>query len=234
MFIKIGTFPQLEYNGIMEMAAQGLHDDVFKIMQPYVSKGQYVLDFGCGQGAFSQRLVDAGFKVDSCDLDTDQIKANVNRRIKLDLNQDILSNFSEKYDALIALEIIEHIENPWKYLRDCISLLKDDGIIVLSTPNVSNFASRLRFFMRGTLLAFETPDLKHGHITPLTFVQLENMFNQNKLKVLKRGFAGTLPIFHFFGLSRFSILRNSILPLLYPFLGGPKKGRSIVYILQKQ
>ena len=86
MFIKIGALKQLEYNGIMEMAAQGLHDDIFKIMQPYVNKDLHILDFGCGQGAFSQRLADAGMKVDSCDIDVDQIRAKVNKKIKLDLN----------------------------------------------------------------------------------------------------------------------------------------------------
>jgi 2-polyprenyl-3-methyl-5-hydroxy-6-metoxy-1,4-benzoquinol methylase len=233
MFIKVGQLHQLEYNGIQEMAAHGLHDDVFKLMQPFLSKDLHILDFGCGQGAFSQRLVDAGMKVDACDIDEGQIRASVQRKIKLDLNRDISSNFTDKYDILIALEIIEHLENPWKYLRDCISLLKDDGIIVLSTPNISNFTSRLRFLMRGTLIAFENADLKHGHITPLSYVQLENMFSQNKLKVVKKGFAGTIPIFHFLELSRFSVLRNTILPILYPFMGGPKKGRAIVYILKK-
>lgn len=233
MFIKVGQLRQLEYNGIQEMAAYGLHDDVFKLLQPFLSKELKILDFGCGQGAFSQRLVDAGMKVDACDIDESQIRANVNRKIKLDLNKDISSNFSEKYDILIALEIIEHLENPWKYLRDCLSLVKDDGIIVLSTPNISSFTSRLRFLMRGTLIAFENADLKHGHITPLSYVQLENMFNQLNLKVLKKGFAGPIPIFHFSELSRFSILRNTLLPILYPFLGGPKKGRAVVYILKK-
>jgi SAM-dependent methyltransferase len=131
------------------------------------------------------------------------------------------------------MEILEHIHNPWKYLNDCKSVLKDGGIIILSTPNISSFPSRLRFFMRGTLIAYEKTDLIHGHITPLSFVQLENMFNNFDLKILEKGYAGPIPIFHFFGFSLFSILRNTILPLFYPFMSGPKKGRSLVYVLKK-
>jgi SAM-dependent methyltransferase len=233
MFIKIGNLPQLEYHGIQEMAAYGLHSDVFKMLEPYLKKEMNILDFGCGQGAFSQRLADAGMIVDSCDIDTDQIKATVNKKIKLDLNKEIRDSIPGKYDVVIALEIIEHLQNPWKYIGDCLELIKDDGIIVLSTPNIASFPSRLRFFMRGTLTAFEKPDLDHGHITPLSYVQLENMFDFFKLIVLKKGYAGIIPFFHFFGFSTFSIFRNSVVQLFYPLMTGPKRGRALVYVLKK-
>jgi 2-polyprenyl-3-methyl-5-hydroxy-6-metoxy-1,4-benzoquinol methylase len=234
MFIKIGDLKQLDYNGIMEMAAYGLHPQVFELLKPFLEPGMQILDFGCGQGAFSQRLIDAGMIVDACDIDTDQIKATVRNKMKLDLDKaNITGSITTKYDMVIAMEIIEHLQNPWKYIEDCMSILKENGIIVLSTPNISNFASRLRFFMRGSLIAFEKPDLAHGHITPLTFIQLENMFNTFKLEILKKGFAGDVPIFHFFGLSIFSLFRNTVLPFFYPFMSGPKRGRALVFILRK-
>jgi 2-polyprenyl-3-methyl-5-hydroxy-6-metoxy-1,4-benzoquinol methylase len=234
MFVKIGDLKPADYNGIKVMAAYGLHSDVFEILGPYLKKGMRILDFGCGQGAFSQRLVDKGMIVDGCDINTDQIKAKVNKKITFDLNTEINPGlFSDQYDMLIALEILEHLRDPWKYLNDCLTLLKDNGIVVLSTPNISNFVSRLRFFMRGSITAFEKADLTHGHITPLSFVQLENMFDFYKLETLKKGYAGTIPYFHFFGFSIFSILRNTILPLFYPLMSGPKKGRALVYILRK-
>jgi 2-polyprenyl-3-methyl-5-hydroxy-6-metoxy-1,4-benzoquinol methylase len=234
MFIKIGELKPPDYNGIKVLAAHGLHSDIFEIIKPYLKEGMHILDFGCGEGAFSQRLIDAGMIVDGCDINTDQIKACVNKKITLDLNKnDIQDSITGKYDMVLAVEIIEHIENPWKYLSDCLSVLKEGGIIVLSTPNISSFTSRLRFFMKGTLLAYEKPDLTHGHITPLSFVQLENMFDHYKIEILKKGYAGTIPFFHFFGFSAFSVLRNTILPLFYPLMCGPKRGRALVYVLRK-
>jgi 2-polyprenyl-3-methyl-5-hydroxy-6-metoxy-1,4-benzoquinol methylase len=235
MFLKIGELKPSDYKGIKVMAAYGLHSDIFEFIKPFLVKSMQILDFGCGQGAFSQRLIDAGMMVDACDIDTDQIIAPVQNKYRLDLNTaDISKSITKKYDAVVAVEIIEHLHNPWKYLNDCISVLKDDGIIVLSTPNISAFPSRLRFFMRGSLIAYEKTDLAHGHITPLSFVQLENMFDHFKLDILKKGNAGPIPIFHFFGFSLFSLLRNSVLPLFYPFMSGPRKGRSLVYILKKR
>ncbi|MCX6260732.1 MAG: hypothetical protein NTY95_07840 [Bacteroidia bacterium] len=199
MFIKIGNLKQSDYKGIPEMAAYRLHSDIFEMLKPYLKEKLHILDFGCGQGAFSQRLVDLGMVVDACDINTDQLKANVN----------------------------------WKYLDDCLKLLKKGGIIVLTTPNISNFISRLRFFMRGSLLAYEKTDLKHGHITPLSFVQIENLCDHFKLEILKKGHVGPIPLIHIYELSRFSLLRNTVLPLLYPFMSGPKKGRALIYILRK-
>lgn len=234
MFIKIGNLKQSDYKGIPEMAAYKLHSDIYEMLKPYLKENLNVLDFGCGQGAFSQRLVDLGMVVDACDINTNQLKATVNRKIELDLNKEIPPDkFPYKYDIILAFEIIEHIHNPWKYLDDCLRLLKKGGLIVLTTPNISNFISRLRFLMRGSLLAFEKTDLKHGHITPLSFVQIENLCDHFKLEILKKGYVGPIPLIHIYELSRFTLLRNTILPLLYPFMSGPKKGRALIYILRK-
>jgi len=234
MFIKIGNLKQSDYNGIPEMAAYRLHSDIFEMIKPYLKDKLHVLDFGCGQGAFSQRLIDLGMVVDACDINTRQVKANVNRKIELDLNREIPpEKFPDKYDLILAFEIIEHLQNPWKYLEDCLKLLKIGGIIMLTTPNISNFVSRLRFFMRGSLLAYEKADLKHGHITPLSFIQIENLCNHFGLEILKKGHAGPIPLIHIYELSRFTLVRNTILPLLFPFMSGPKRGRALIYILRK-
>jgi len=207
MLIKIGELKPPDYKGIRVMAAHGLHSEIFELMKPFLKEGMKILDFGCGEGAFSQRLIDAGMTVDGCDINTEQIKAAVSRKITLDLDREIGNQaFTEKYDLLVAMEILEHLQNPWKYVSDCMSLVKDDGIIVLSTPNISNFASRLRFFMRGSLMAFEKPDFVHGHITPLSFIQLENMFDKLGLTASERNMIPHYPVFN--GITQRSLFDN--------------------------
>ncbi|MCU0362466.1 MAG: methyltransferase [Bacteroidales bacterium] len=124
MLIRIGVLKPEPYKGIRIMAAFGLHEDIFALIRPHLEDGMKILDFGCGEGAFSQRLIDAGMTVDGCDIDTDQVKAELRRKIKLDLDKDIdPSMFPEKYDMLIAMEILEHLQNPWKYVSDCRELV---------------------------------------------------------------------------------------------------------------
>ncbi|OIP01901.1 MAG: hypothetical protein AUJ97_06615 [Bacteroidetes bacterium CG2_30_32_10] len=234
-FLKIGNYKPSEYKGIQEKAAYRLHSDLFEMITPYLKEGMYALDFGCGEGAFSQRLKDFGCKVDACEIDIKQVKAKVDNLIYLDLNKEnIVDNFERKYDCIIAMEVIEHIENPWKYMRDMKNLLKQDGFILISTPNISNFASRLRFFMRGSFLGFEKNDLEYGHITPLNYFSLEHLFITLDFEILAKSPAGAFPILFFVNPSIFYFLRNTILPLFYPFMRGDKKGRSLAYILKKK
>jgi len=235
MIIKFGKIQQQYYKEIFEKAAMHTHADLIKILTPFMAKGKYALDLGCGEGAFSQRLKDQGLKVDSCDIDITQVKAKVDNIIQLDLNKPSLKdNFRQKYDIAVAIEVIEHLEDPWKFIHDMKELITDDGIMLISTPNISSFASRLRFFMRGTFISFEKAYLDIGHITPLNFFQLETIFTSNDLVIIERGHAGTLPLIHWDGISFFMLIRNTVLPFLIPFMKGPKKGRSLVYVLKKK
>ncbi len=234
MLLKLGAFKETYYKGIKEKAGYKLHMQSLDLLLPFLKKDFRILEFGCGEGAFSQRLTDLGYIVDACDIDVSQVKAKPNSIIQIDLNKENLSdNFNSKYDCVVAMEIIEHIENPWKFMRDISSLLKGNGIVLISTPNVANFASRIRFLMRGNLLGFEKENLYYGHITPITPFQLENLFSSTNYKTLTKKHVGVLPFFQFYDLSRFMLIRNLMLPLLYLLMGGEKKGLCTAFILQK-
>lgn len=234
MILKFGVFKQQYYKGIFEKAAHGLHEAVMQAAGPYLEKC-HVLDIGCGEGAFTQRLSDRGCTVDVCDLDIEQIRVQGVNKIRIDLNEpDFEKKIQGRYDAVTALEIIEHIENPWKLLRDASAVLKPGGILVLSTPNIASFPSRLRFFLRGTFVAFERGDLKHGHISAMPYFQLEHIFHTLGYQILVKTHGGIIPLFHFYHLSRFTVLRNTILPFLIPFMRGPKYGRALIYVLKKK
>lgn len=235
MIIKFGTYKSQYYKGILEKAFLNIHTELFKSILPFLSKESLILDFGCGEGAFSQRLKDNGFQVHSSDIDKEQFKATVDKYIHLDLNKEQISdNFDIKYDVIIAMEIIEHLENPWKFIRDIKSLLKPNGLLILSTPNISNFSSRIRFLQKGTFQGFEANDLSYGHITTITPFHLENIFNTVKFEIVKKLELGKIPFFHFDNLSLFVFLKTIFLPILYLFMKGNKNSWCIGYILRNK
>jgi len=53
------------------------------------------------------------------------------------------------FDAVISTEGIEHLENHFLFLREVRRVLKPDGILVLTTPNITALRSRVRFFGSG-------------------------------------------------------------------------------------
>lgn len=150
----------------------------------FIDKGQYVLDYGCGWGIFSQLLAEKGYIVHGIDQDADSI------RIAQDVigetkslhfsNKSIGEINDEQYDYVISNQVIEHTHNPGNYLSECNRVLKKNGFLVITLPNVIN----LRFIadqlmvsnhkMRGRLQDFKY-DKTHHHIQawdPFTFLNL--------------------------------------------------------------
>src|SRR4051812_43709604 len=56
---------------------------------------------------------------------------------------------SSTVDGVNLTEVIEHIENQAQLVREISRVLKVGGIVVISTPNILNVASRLRFLFTG-------------------------------------------------------------------------------------
>ena len=45
--------------------------------------------------------------------------------------------FETRYaDVMLAIDVIEHLENPWLFLRECKRILKPGGVLILTTPNI--------------------------------------------------------------------------------------------------
>ena len=86
--------------------------------------------------------------------------------LSIDLNSDF-SNLG-KFDLIFAIEIIEHLENQFNFIRCVKRNLKDAGIFYLSTPNVENTFARMKYCLTGILNWFRPDQLTGtGHINPI-------------------------------------------------------------------
>jgi len=159
----------LDYKGIPIFAAPGLHEAAAALLCEVVSTATRVLELGAGGGALSERLSDLGYAVTASDLfaerfaPADRVPFHV-----LDLNQAFAVALPERFGAVMALELIEHLENPHHFLRQCHALLEPGGWLVLSTPNLMNPVSQAMFLRDGRYQWFQDDDYREqGHIMPL-------------------------------------------------------------------
>ncbi len=133
-----------------------------------------VLDFGAGQGGFTARLLQANAfdRVTGADLMARPaaLPAAVDW-LQGDLNQ-ALALPDGAFDAIAALEVIEHLENPRQFFRDCARLLRPDGLLVVTTPNCESWRSLVSLLFRGHSAAFG-PGSYPAHITPLLLIDLQ-------------------------------------------------------------
>ena len=101
-----------------------------------------ILDVGCGGGIVCEPLARLGADVTGIDAAPDSIKvakAHAGARdMKINYKNTDVENQAKlktKYDVVMALEIVEHVDNLPLFLKSCQQCLKPDGILIVSTLN---------------------------------------------------------------------------------------------------
>ncbi len=109
---------------------------------PLPLKGLRVLDIGCGGGLLSEPMARLGATMVGADASEKNIKtAQAHAQdmgITLDyrnITAEELAAAGEKFDAILNMEVIEHVADIPSFLGACHSLLKDEGCMVMSTLN---------------------------------------------------------------------------------------------------
>ena len=104
-------------------------------------KNLNILDIGCGGGLISEPMSRLGGTVTGIDASEKNIKVAQLHAKKNNLNIRYLNkspeqlNETEKFDVILNLEIIEHVENVNLYIESCYKLLKKNGIMFTATLN---------------------------------------------------------------------------------------------------
>jgi SAM-dependent methyltransferase len=180
------------YRGYRIHALPGLHEFTADLVQRFVPAGATVLDLAAGTGALSARLQDLHYHLHATDYVSENFRCETVAFTQCNLNEGFSHAFAEqRFQAIVASEIIEHLENPRHVLRQCHSLLEDGGHVLLTTPNINHSGSIASFLRTGTFLWFSNDDYRnHGHIMPLTPWQLQHCFDETGFELLWTGSFG--------------------------------------------
>lgn len=149
---------------LLVRALPGTHERVVEIARRYATPGARVLELGAGSGALAERLQAAGFQVTAADLENYFELPSEFVQLNFD-DPQFDRNLADRFDVITSVEVIEHLENPAGFLRAIRRLLKENGVAILTTPNVENVPARLKFLRSGDVRAMDknAPE----HITPI-------------------------------------------------------------------
>jgi ubiquinone/menaquinone biosynthesis C-methylase UbiE len=159
-------------SAIMELNTQ-IHDRVIELLR--AEPRGALLDVGAGDGALAERLNRAGFEVTAVDLFTADFRPGDIEIRSANLNEGI--PFADgQFRVVVSTEVIEHLENPWLFVRELYRVTEPGGLVILSTPNLGSVYVRAWYALTGRLYNFmESSYRQIGHITPVYLWNLERM-----------------------------------------------------------
>jgi cyclopropane fatty-acyl-phospholipid synthase-like methyltransferase len=225
------------YKNLLIKADLNLHEQIAAKVQNKINVGGKILDLGAGEGALSERLFDLGFHVIAADKDEENFKCKnvIFSKINFDKSDEI-SNFVEKYegqfDAVLGVEVIEHVQDQWQYVRQLMKMAKPGGLVLITTPNTTSWYSRWIFLITGRFHQFADADLSYGHINPISAWELNLILKETNAVDIEIEPAGTLPAIYLGGVNRVTLLSLITLPLR-PLMKGFLDGWCIMATARK-
>lgn len=100
------------------------------------------LDVGPGSGVFGKILGDSGCKlIDAIEIDADT--RNELSPVYTHIVADLSELEVKSYDLILLLDVLEHMADPFTYLREVSKRLNPGGHILISLPNIAHWAVRV-------------------------------------------------------------------------------------------
>src|SRR5215213_8367243 len=146
--------------GASTAEALGAYTGVRPEVQALVpASARRVLDLGCAAGAVGAGLrARGGVEVVGVELDPAhacEAGRRLDRVVVADVEEllaadDVAARLGAGFDCIVAADVLEHLRDPWTALRRAVGLLAEDGVVVVSLPNVRFFETFWQLGVRGT------------------------------------------------------------------------------------
>lgn len=123
---------------------------------------------------------------------------------KLNIEKQRLPFDNKSFDTVFLTEVIEHLFNPYLVIREVGRVLKENGVLILSTPNFVSLRKRIHFLQGKSILPIEseTGDILwsdkemwwRGHVREWTSSEISLVLSRHSLLVKKISFYMWSPI----------------------------------------
>lgn len=129
------------------------------------SKDERILECGPASGMFTKVLQGNGFThiyaLDFLDVMVFPDRTNLTFQ-EIDFNKDIFPYADQYMDGVTAWGIMEHLENPYHFVREVHRVLKNDHYFLMAVPSMFHYWSRLIFLKAGI---FARWNRRNNHIS---------------------------------------------------------------------
>ena len=106
-----------------------------------------ILDLGCADGQLSEIASSHGHEVTAVDIAPPKSLTSKVKFIQHNLENGLPTTTSEKFNLVLCADILEHLRNPDVLLSNILSILTDDGSVLVSIPNFGHWYPRIRVLL---------------------------------------------------------------------------------------
>jgi 2-polyprenyl-3-methyl-5-hydroxy-6-metoxy-1,4-benzoquinol methylase len=193
------------------------HDLLVKLVEP----NKTVLDIGCSKGFLGKKLKEKGCiitGIDSNKEDLIEARKYYDKTLLLDINKE---NISGKYDIIILGDVIEHLSEPERILKNIKKNLNENGYLLISVPNIVNIYARLKILF-GNFDYGEKGIFDKTHLRFFTLKSFKSLINNSGYSIIRVEFS-PIPIYLVFPNASEYLLKQinslfNIITKLYPKL----------------
>ena len=157
-----------------------------------------VLDLGCGNGAFTVMMAQHGLEVVGMDYSVSGIAIAQKNAPDVRFEQfDTLSDLPEehwgRYDAVTAVEVIEHLPLPRRLMQNAAAALKPGGVFILTTP-YHGYLKNLALALTNQFDDHWHPLRDHGHVKFFSKATITQLFQECGYQDVAVETVGRIPV----------------------------------------
>lgn len=147
-------------------------------------KNAVILDIGAGSGVIGHTLRDEGF-AELYAVEPDGSAAQACAEYYNAVHTSIEKFQDKKFDAIIILDVLEHIATPETFFNIASSMLKPGGTMIVSVPNFYHWS--MRFLLLFGLLEYTDRGLfDKTHLQFFSQKRLNNLFERENIHITER------------------------------------------------
>ncbi len=158
-----------------------------------IENNKKVLDVGCADGNLAEVMRSNKCEVVGVEIDLES--AHNARRFCEDIivgdveSIELSTKYYNYFDYILFADVLEHLKEPLAVLKKFKKYLKDEGYIVVSLPNISNWRLRIKFLF-GKFEYQDTGLLDNGHIRFFNEKIAINFLNSAGFEIIKFDITG--------------------------------------------
>lgn len=159
-----------------EILLQTRHDWILKEARD----AHNLLDLGCYEGSLVERAKELGIKSKGVEMNKKAVKLAQTRKWNIVEGDACTFQDGDRYDAVCACELIEHVPNPTKLIENMVSLLSDTGWAYLITPNGP-------FDLKGTKKVWDDENALFDHVRCYNKRKMEEQLKGLECEIVENG-----------------------------------------------